>query len=469
VAAWPALRLWRGPSGLRRLADLAGTAQVQVMLSSDARGAFIGDMQHLKLLQTPLAPFLDGSLARELASTPGAPGALSLYLAQSPISAAAAAELGDGLQPGPLHALWQDVQLPEPLQGAQVSQINLWASPAATRSSLHYDPYNNLLCLVEGAKAVRVAPPSAAPHLRPQPAYHDSANHAAADLWDDAAAGAGGIRGLQEFELRPGDALFVPEGWWHQVQSGGGTLAVNFWWESPASARFGRHMDSYYLRRLAQSLAEQRRAEALDGALAAAPHEALNEAGQRYVERHGAPDPSPGHFLHLPDSAGAVERRLSGAEAAAVEALEAALAEGALGGSRPVPVAGAQSGGGPDEEVQRRVEDVLFAVAARGVEALMRVLLTLRERRAAAAAALLLRGATPAVWDLLTSWLERFAALLAGEGRGGGGGEELLAQFYDCLYEAVPDRAVLLEVMLRQKQRRGRWAMEQALAQALQL
>ena len=29
-----------------------------------------------------------------------------------------------------------------------------------------------------------------------------------------------------------GDALLIPEGWWHQVDSDPATLAVNFWWAS---------------------------------------------------------------------------------------------------------------------------------------------------------------------------------------------------------------------------------------------
>ncbi len=51
-----------------------------------------------------------------------------------------------------------------------------------TRSSLHYDPYNNLLVVAQGTKMVRLVPPSATPLLAPQPIYHDSANHSPADL-----------------------------------------------------------------------------------------------------------------------------------------------------------------------------------------------------------------------------------------------------------------------------------------------
>jgi hypothetical protein len=30
--------------------------------------------------------------------------------------------------------------------------------------------------------------------------------------------------------LRAGDVLLLPYGWWHQVQTTGRSLAVNYWW-----------------------------------------------------------------------------------------------------------------------------------------------------------------------------------------------------------------------------------------------
>lgn len=36
--------------------------------------------------------------------------------------------------------------------------------------------------------------------------------------------------------LQAGDAVFIPEGWWHQIDSSDITIAVNFWWQSPFGA-----------------------------------------------------------------------------------------------------------------------------------------------------------------------------------------------------------------------------------------
>ena len=37
----------------------------------------------------------------------------------------------------------------------------------------------------------------------------------------------------QEWKVSPSNALIIPEGWWHQVSSDPGTIAVNFWVQNP--------------------------------------------------------------------------------------------------------------------------------------------------------------------------------------------------------------------------------------------
>ena len=49
-------------------------------------------------------------------------------------------------------------------------------------TSLHYDPYHNLLCLVRGAKTVALISPAATRGLRTRPLWGESSNHVAADL-----------------------------------------------------------------------------------------------------------------------------------------------------------------------------------------------------------------------------------------------------------------------------------------------
>lgn len=178
------------PAGHPRLPGpraCAGDAHVEAMVSPAADGPLvIGDMQHLILLGCSLRDFLDGSLERRLweAQPPHAVGSASgsrlrLYLAQSPLLALGpggassgaccggggswlmeAAAVGSssgggyaaatGLSPAALHPLMADLGFPPPLEAARqpLQSANFWASLQPMRSSLHYDPYQNLLCVV---------------------------------------------------------------------------------------------------------------------------------------------------------------------------------------------------------------------------------------------------------------------------------------------------------------------------------
>ena len=94
--------------------------------------------------------------------------------------------------------------------------------------------------------------------------------------------------------MQAGDAIFIPEGWWHQIDSAAGTIAVNIWWRSTFCRLLGSHMDSYYLRRALQSLTDAQKARLLTRPQAmAAPaeprHDSANfggEAGLGSMQEH---------------------------------------------------------------------------------------------------------------------------------------------------------------------------------------
>ncbi|EFJ43966.1 hypothetical protein VOLCADRAFT_106593 [Volvox carteri f. nagariensis] len=129
-----------------------------------------------------------------------------------------------------LARLQADVPTPGCLHGKDITAANLWMCGGAVRSSLHYDPHHNLLVVVSGRKVVTVVPPYLTHCLYPMTLtvpFSDTqppAQHPAYLAALDAAAAV---------ELQAGDALFIPEGWWHQVDSGPETtIAVNYWWRS---------------------------------------------------------------------------------------------------------------------------------------------------------------------------------------------------------------------------------------------
>lgn len=94
----------------------------------------------------------------------------------------------------------------------------IWIGPAGTFTPLHFDLSNNLIAQVVGRKRVLMLPPSEAARL-----HHG--RHVFSDVKDleDEARLAlyPSARKARRFtvELGPGDLLFSPIGWWHQVRA----------------------------------------------------------------------------------------------------------------------------------------------------------------------------------------------------------------------------------------------------------
>ncbi|KAJ8543140.1 hypothetical protein K7X08_005663 [Anisodus acutangulus] len=160
-----------------------------------------------------------------------------------------------------LKCLGEDIQTPLPLETKIVASVNLWMNSMKARSSTHYDPHHNLLCLVSGCKEVTLWPPSATPYLYTRPLYGEASNHSSVTLEEPdlsvypRSACLNGF--LQKVVLHAGDALFIPEGWFHQVDSEDLTIAVNFWWRSMSITGMLEHMDAYYLCRLLKRLTDK--------------------------------------------------------------------------------------------------------------------------------------------------------------------------------------------------------------------
>jgi hypothetical protein len=109
----------------------------------------------------------------------------------------------------------------------------MWIGPAGTFTPLHHDLTNNLLVQITGRKRVVLAAPGEIGRL-----YND--RHVFSMIRDVAASDLeltrypllAGIR-LHELILEPGDALFIPVGWWHQVTALDFSVSIthtNFKW-----------------------------------------------------------------------------------------------------------------------------------------------------------------------------------------------------------------------------------------------
>ncbi|KAK9684844.1 hypothetical protein RND81_10G236600 [Saponaria officinalis] len=150
---------------------------------------------------------------------------------------------------------------PSFLESKTLSSINLWMNNAQSRSSTHYDPHHNLLCVVAGCKQVVLWPPSSGPLLYPMPIYGEASNHSSVTLDSPDLSRhprfVHACESSQKVVLQAGDALFIPEGWYHQVDSDELTIAVNLWWQSNLMSSMLEHMDAYYLRRIMRRLVDK--------------------------------------------------------------------------------------------------------------------------------------------------------------------------------------------------------------------
>lgn len=168
-----------------------------------------------------LMPF--GSLLDELAVLREQPDPATLYMGSTTLEAC----LPDFAA---THAL--DLQTPEP------PLVSLWLGNRV-RVPAHQDWPSNLAVCVAGTRRFTLFPPDAVADLYIGPLELTPAGQPislvdaeAPDLerfprFARAAARA------QHFELGPGDAIYIPSQWWHQVDAPGplGGL-INYWWRS---------------------------------------------------------------------------------------------------------------------------------------------------------------------------------------------------------------------------------------------
>ncbi|BCW90857.1 hypothetical protein sos41_40330 [Alphaproteobacteria bacterium SO-S41] len=212
VADWPATSKWSAHHLRRRLGDTE--IELQAGRTDDADFERNKDAHRIRM---PFAAFID-----RIAQSPGNDLYLTAY--NSAANAAALAPLADEL--GSL-----DAYLAPGAAGM------LWIGPAGSFTPLHHDLTNNLLVQLRGRKRVVLVSPAETPRL-----YND--RHVFSEIRDIAASDldlkrfplAAGVRAHQ-VTLEPGDALFIPVGWWHQVTALDFSVSAtytNFIWPNDA-------------------------------------------------------------------------------------------------------------------------------------------------------------------------------------------------------------------------------------------
>ncbi len=130
---------------------------------------------------------------------------------------------------GPRVGLWtEDIAMgfPDYLGPASYSQSQIWFALRGQRSTIHIDPTHNWNAQLFGRKRYRLFHAEERRNLAPRK-MTPWLEASELDL-DDERADPGALCGYQ-VELRAGEMLFIPAGWWHQALAVSGSISVNRW------------------------------------------------------------------------------------------------------------------------------------------------------------------------------------------------------------------------------------------------
>lgn len=207
VDHWPALTQWCPQYFL----DMVGDVAVEVQQGRDKDRLFERHSQQYRS-KMPMRDFIVQIQQQESSN--------NMYM-----TANNAAQNVAGLSP-----LFQDIGnfgegYTEQVQASSRSFI--WFGPKGTFTPLHHDLTNNMLVQVYGRKKVTLIPALQTPYL-----YNDSGVYSEVDNPHDTSLIAQYPLLQQtsklELVLHPGEALFIPIGWWHCVESLDVSISVSF-------------------------------------------------------------------------------------------------------------------------------------------------------------------------------------------------------------------------------------------------
>jgi hypothetical protein len=101
----------------------------------------------------------------------------------------------------------------------------LWLGPSGTVTPLHHDVDNVLFVQVYGEKTITLASPMQSHRMYNSTSVYSDVDAKVPDLARHPLFA--GVN-LMRITVRPGDVLFIPVGWWHQVESTSVSVSVSF-------------------------------------------------------------------------------------------------------------------------------------------------------------------------------------------------------------------------------------------------
>ena len=113
--------------------------------------------------------------------------------------------------------------------------VNCWLGPKNTKSTVHYDGDQNFLIQAQGRKLIHLISPIYEKYLYTKSiSFYDGFSDV--DSFDPDYTKHPDFKNvmIEQATLHPGDLLYLPPGWWHNVQSLDISVSYNVWWLYPS-------------------------------------------------------------------------------------------------------------------------------------------------------------------------------------------------------------------------------------------
>jgi len=200
---WPAMELWSLDYFEARLGD----PQVEVQLGREAR---------------PDYEIRSNELARKMAFSE----LLARLRTDEPSNDYYCTANNGSHNREALAPLWDDIgSMPEYLEERTPKAGFFWLGPRGAVTPFHHDLTNNFLVQIKGRKRVKLAASYDTPKMRNH--IHCYSQWTGQDFPEGAAPDPAKPR-IYDYELQPGEILFIPVGWWHHVESLDMTIGMSF-------------------------------------------------------------------------------------------------------------------------------------------------------------------------------------------------------------------------------------------------
>lgn len=146
-----------------------------------------------------------------------------------------------------------DIAIPRPDLGYPIEDVraSIWIGNRTT-ACCHYDASDNLACCAVGKRRFTLFPPDQIANLYPGPLTPTPGGQVLSMVdfdkpdFERYPKFAEAVEHGQVADLEPGDALYLPSMWWHQVESQSRfNVLINYWW-SDSAKHMGPAMNVLY-------------------------------------------------------------------------------------------------------------------------------------------------------------------------------------------------------------------------------